>query len=861
MSSPEIAAPEVSPSRLSRLAPVIGLALFVLSLFVLHDVFRAVRFADVLHHLEQLPVSSLLLGLLFTAAAYLFIALYDPLALRYTGSKMPLRQTAYASATSYAIANSIGFAIFSANVVRVNLYSRWGAGAQIISVVAVVAELGILAGAIGASAIGLIAAHGSVIPWLSGNGGLAAGLIVLVSLLAGIIYVGGLKGERRVLGTVVHIPGRWTLAFQLVSAVFDWLLTAAVLWILLPHGVRPEFLAFVPVFIISGLIGGATGLPGGIGAFDAAILLLMPTGSEAGVAAALVGYRALYFLVPLIAAAVSFVWIGRASIGRTGKTVSDRYTGAVLALAPTLLSAVSFVAGVLVLLSAATPALPASLARLETLVPSRLIDASHFLSSLAGVLLILASFGLRKRVKAAWAMSVVLLAFTAILALLSGSGFTTAGMLAIIGCLIFASRKAFYRVGGLAEIRLDTGAIAALLGVVALFIWVGLNAYRTIDFQTDMVWSFALQGDAPRFVRAAFVVLLVSALALVSRAFQPSRPEARPGLIDSAKLDNAITNARTGHADANLAWLGDKHLFFSPSGQTFLQYGIRSRRYVVMGEPCGDPAEVNALLWAFREHADKRGAVVVFYSVGERLLPDLVDLGLSIQKVGEAAHIPLASFSLEGPARASLRQARNRAGREGASFRIVPVEEVPALLPDLKRISDEWLTMHAGSEKAFSLGRFDPAYLSRFPMAVVDANGKAAAFANIWQTADKRELSIDLMRYGEGAPHGVMDYLFTELALWGSVNGYGLLDLGMAPLSGLEGRRLAPVMTRLGDFIYDNANALYGFQGLRDYKAKFKPEWVPLYIAAPGRALVALALSDVALLTSGGIIGMLRHGD
>ena len=250
----------------------------------------------------------------------------------------------------------------------------------------------------------------------------------------------------------------------------------------------------------------------------------------------------------------------------------------------------------------------------------------------------------------------------------------------------------------------------------------------------------------------------------------------------------------------------------------------------------------------------------MFYSVGAGLLPRLVDLGLAVQKIGESALIPLKDFSLEGPSRAPLRQARNRAGRDGASFRVVSKDEVPPLLDRLEALSDEWLAEHDGAEKSFSLGRFDRDYLSRFPVAVVERDGAPVAFANIWTTADKRELSVDLMRYGGDAPRAVMDYLFTELALWGKAEGYGLLDLGMAPLSGLDGRRLAPMMTQLGDFLYEHANAIYGFKGLRAFKDKFDPHWEPLYIAAQSRFLLGVGMSDVALLTSGGIVGMLRRG-
>jgi phosphatidylglycerol lysyltransferase len=238
----------------------------------------------------------------------------------------------------------------------------------------------------------------------------------------------------------------------------------------------------------------------------------------------------------------------------------------------------------------------------------------------------------------------------------------------------------------------------------------------------------------------------------------------------------------------------------------------------------------------------------------------MIELGLAVQKIGETAIVNLEAFSLEGSSRAPLRHARSRAQRDGCVFEIAPPEAVAPLLPELKAISDAWLGMHQGQEKGFTLGRFEPDYLVRFSMALVRVEGRPVAFANLWTTTDKRELSVDLMRHGPDAPRSVMDFLFIELALWGKARGYRELDLGMAPLSGLEGRRLAPMLTRLGAMVFEHGEAVYGFEGLRAYKDKFAPSWEPLYLAAPSRGILPFALGDVALLTSGGLLKTFTRG-
>jgi phosphatidylglycerol lysyltransferase len=85
---------------------------------------------------------------------------------------------------------------------------------------------------------------------------------------------------------------------------------------------------------------------------------------------------------------------------------------------------------------------------------------------------------------------------------------------------------------------------------------------------------------------------------------------------------------------------------------------------------------------------------------------------------------------------------------------------------------------------------------------------------------------------------------------WGRDQGYAYLALGMAPLSGIESRRLAPAWARLASMVFNKGERLYGYAGLRRYKDKFLPEWSGRYLVAPRGPSMALALVDVTLLVS-----------
>ena len=215
--------------------------------------------------------------------------------------------------------------------------------------------------------------------------------------------------------------------------------------------------------------------------------------------------------------------------------------------------------------------------------------------------------------------------------------------------------------------------------------------------------------------------------------------------------------------------------------------------------------------------------------------------------------MPLANFGLEGSARADLRQAHRRAERDGASFEVIPAERLDEILPTLRQLSDSWLTSKSTSEKRFSVGAFSPGYLRNFPTALVYCEGMPAAFANLWTTGTKEELSVDLMRFGPDAPRGSMDYLFIELMKWGREQGYRWFNLGMAPLAGLEVHPLAPAWHRVGNFVFRHGEHFYNFDGLRRYKAKFDPVWEAKYLVARGGISLPRVLVDVSVLIAGGM--------
>ena len=275
-----------------------------------------------------------------------------------------------------------------------------------------------------------------------------------------------------------------------------------------------------------------------------------------------------------------------------------------------------------------------------------------------------------------------------------------------------------------------------------------------------------------------------------------------------------------------------------------------------MGDPVGSQEQMRDLIWDFRELCDRYSGWPVFYLVEKEYLDFYVELGLTFMKLGEEARVNLQEFTLTGASHSGLRHSRNKIERENCLFSIIVPQDVPGILPQLKEVSDRWLLEKKTNEKRFSLGFFSPEYLSKTPVAVVSRNNKIIAFANILIGARKEELSIDLMRFLPSSPEGIMDYLFIELLLWGKQQDYKWFNFGMAPLSGIEDRALAPLWTHAGAFIFRYGEHFYNFQGLRKYKEKFNPQWHPKSLACPKGLMLPHILANIASLISGGIKGI-----
>jgi phosphatidylglycerol lysyltransferase len=844
-----------------RLGPVVGLLLFAVALWVLHGELRHYSYHQVIEQFRSLPAGRVALALLLTVASYVFLTGYDTLGLRYARHRLAYRRTALASFVGYAFSNTIGYSLISGGSVRLRLYSGWGLSA--LAITKVIAFCGAtfwlgfltLAGAVFTAEPVFLPAS-LHLPFGSAR---PLGLLFLV-VVGGFAAVSFTRTEPfTVRGLEFPIPTPRLFGAQLVVSCLDWATVGAILYCLLPAGGAVSYLGFLGIFLLAQILGVVSQVPGGLGVFETVMLVMLaPYIPAAAVLGSLLAFRIVYYVVPLGAAAL-VLGAHELALRREGVRRAARVFGKWAPnVVPQALAITSFLGGAILLFSGATPAVRGRLLWIRDFIPLPVVELSHFLGSVAGAALLVIAQGLQRRLDGAYLVTVSLLSTGIVVSLLKGLDWEEAAALAIMLAALLPCRRHFYRKASLTREWLSPAWIVAIAIVLLASIWLGFFSYKHVEYSDQLWWRFAFHGgDAPRFLRATVGALGVALLFAVARLLRPAPPEAAATTAADVEKVRTIT-AGSPRTYANLALLGDKRFLFSDRGNAFIMYGVQGRSWVALGDPVGPMEEMPELVWRFGELCDRHDDWPVFYEVSRDHLHLYLDLGLSVLRMGEEARVPLAGFSLDGHERKWLRHVHRRLGDEGCSFEVVPREGVAGLLAEMKTVSDAWLAGKSAREKGFSLGVFSPTYLAEFPAAVVRQGGRMVAFANVWLGADHEEVSVDLMRYLRDAPNGVMEYVFIQLMLWGSEQGYRWFNLGMAPLSGMQERALAPLWMRLGALVYRHGENFYNFKGLRQYKGKFNPRWEPKYMASPGGLAIPRIVANVAALISGGVKGVVR---
>lgn len=847
--------------HLSKIVGALSSVLILsLALWFLHGELAGLSRAAVFAQIRAIAALTLLTSVGCAVCSYLVLSGYDALALRYVGRKIAYRHSGLTSFLAFAVGNNVGVAALSGGAIRYRLYSLVGLSGLDITKVIVFVSVTFALGASLLSGVALLLMPSTQTDLLKLSPMLldTLGMLLLAVPLCYMAATLFRRAPMRMANWKVSLP-RPSIAFaQIGVSILDLSFAAATLYVLLAPTVDMGFLPFLGIYLLAMVAGLISGVPGGVGVFETVLLAALPQVETGALLGTVIVYRLIYYIAPLSLALLLLVANELRQHTKVVQQTSEVAKQWLSSIAPQAFGSMVFLAGVVLLISGSMPAIEQRLQFIAQGLPLPILELSHLTGSVVGVGLLILARGLYHRLHGAYVATLVALAVGIAVSLLKGLDYEEALLLSAILAALWLSRAVFYRQESLASQGFTVQWLAVIVLALGLAIWVGMLNYRTVEYTDQLWWRFAFNADAPRMLRAS-VVAVIAALAFV--LWKVLRRPSDAGLTvvsekELARVKSILDN--TEDASANVALLGDKRFLWSTNQEAFIMYQVSGDSWIALGDPVGPLENHEALVWAFRELVDRHDGRPVFYQVSDTSLALYVDLGLVLAKIGEDARVPLAEFSLEGSHRAEFRQAVNRAEKHGATFTVIPRAKVSSIVAELRGVSDSWLQDKSAAEKGFSLGAFSEQYIVNFDVAIVRVDNKIVAFANLWPAPAGGELSIDLMRYDEGAPKGIMDYLFVELMLWGREQGYQWFSLGMAPLSGLEQRALAPLWHKLGHLVFEHGESFYNFEGLRNYKEKFEPEWRSRYIACEGGVLsLPRALVDTSRLISGGVTRLL----
>jgi uncharacterized membrane protein YbhN (UPF0104 family) len=284
-----------------RVGVVLSIAIIAVAAVVLYRKLQGINVSKVLTALATVEYRDVAVAAMFVAGGYFTLTFYDLFALRTIGRKdVPYRIAALAGFTSYSVGHNVGASVFTGGAVRYRIYSAWGLDAVEVAKICFVAGLTFWLGNITVLGFGFAyhpeaaAAIDQMPAWLNRVLGIAA-LTVLLT------YVLWVSSAPRVIGRQnweVRLPsGRLTL-LQIAIGIVDLGFCALAMYMLVPNEPQIEFIDVAVIFITATLLGFASHSPGGLGVFDAAMLVALWEYDTEQLLAGLLLFRLLYYLIP-----------------------------------------------------------------------------------------------------------------------------------------------------------------------------------------------------------------------------------------------------------------------------------------------------------------------------------------------------------------------------------------------------------------------------------------------------------------------------------------------------------------------------------------------------------------------------------
>jgi lysyl-tRNA synthetase, class II len=494
--------------------------------------------------------------------------------------------------------------------------------------------------------------------------------------------------------------------------------------------------------------------------------------------------------------------------------------------------------------------------------------AGHVVSVVVGLLLLALADQVRRRKRPAWRVAVVLYAVGAVAHLFKGPHPVAlafcVGMLVALVWFRHDFRAPADPPSLLRLVRFVPTYLAGVLAFGAATLW-SERARIVPGLSPDGVLSTVASGlvglDGPYTYRspffAAFFPTALGALGiaglvvLVVLLFRPLAAR-HPHTVDDWAHAARLVHTYGWDTLAYFALRGDKSFFFSRDGEAFLAYTYIGGYALVAGDPIGRRESVVAVLDEFLGMCDERAWTPALLAVREASMPLYASRGFSAFYLGDEAIIDCRTFTLSGPARKSLRGAVRRVGRT-YTFRMLPESRASAtLVTQLNAISARWRGKRPERGFTMSLSQdvvgagANPEFLL---CVALDEHGVPGGFLRVVPAyGPSFGYTLDLMRHDPDAPNGMTEFLIASTAE--TLRGRGVARLSMN--FAMWGRLFADdvpftASQRVARKAVGLLNPFFQIRSLRDFNARFGPEWLPRVLAYRRRA----DLPRVGLLYAG----------
>jgi len=285
----------------NRIGLLISVTIIAVAAYALYHMLRDIQIHDVIRALTNINPHHVALAAVFVACAYFTLTFYDLFALRTIGrSEVPYRIAALASFTSYSVGHNVGASVVTGGAVRYRIYSSWGLDAIEVAKLCFIAGLTFWLGNAMVLGLGIfyepeaVSAINRAPIWVNRCIG-AAAIIILVCYVAWVWMRPRMIGHH---GWKVTLPGGPLTLLQIGIGILDLSFCALAMYMLVPDEPHIGFITLAVIFVSATLLGFASHSPGGLGVFDAAMLVALWQFDKETLLAGLLIFRLLYYIVP-----------------------------------------------------------------------------------------------------------------------------------------------------------------------------------------------------------------------------------------------------------------------------------------------------------------------------------------------------------------------------------------------------------------------------------------------------------------------------------------------------------------------------------------------------------------------------------